>query len=92
MTTFPIPPMIIRSTERLSDVEASRIRHAYQSWLDGVQNGLRPLLVLDKGLELIPLQPAAVVPDAFCRYCGVANLRSSVWCQACGAPLIREVQ
>lgn len=91
MMTPPIPPMIIRSTERLSDVDASRIQHAYQSWLDGVQKGLRPLLVLDKGLELIPLQSEAVVPDAFCRYCGVANLKTSVWCQACGAPMIRSL-
>lgn len=83
-------PYVIESSRPLSPAAVERIQRSVQRWHEGIQNGLHLPLILDEGLHLVQLQAVPQVPDAFCRFCGVANLSTSVWCQGCGAPMIRE--
>lgn len=75
--------MIFKFVGNPSHREIVQVRQEiYDWWADG---GKTPLCV-SGDIELIdwPMQ----VPDAICRYCGVANLKSSAWCEKCGAPLL----
>lgn len=85
-----IPPYVIESSRRLSERDIEAIRRGVQRWHEGIRNGFGLPLILDEGLRLVQFQAGPQVPDAFCRFCGVANLSTSVWCHGCGAPMIRE--
>jgi len=45
-------------------------------------------IIMYAGIEFHPFAHQEM-PDAFCMYCGIANLKTSMWCKACGAPLYR---
>lgn len=84
-------PNIIFETDRpISPEAAARIKKAWQAYCENIWLGKPAALVLEDGLRARPFPVAPAIPDAFCRFCGVANLSTSVWCQGCGAPMIRE--
>lgn len=85
-----IPAVIIKTDRQLSDEQLRRIKDGWKKYCEQIQFGYPAALVLDGGLDIVPLNTTSAIPDAICRYCSVANLSTSVWCQACGAPMIRE--
>lgn len=85
-----VPGMIFETDNHLSPEAVSRIKKAWQAYCENISFGKPAALVLEDGLRVRPFPVATAIPDAFCRFCSVANLRTSIWCQGCGAPMIRE--
>lgn len=84
------PNIIFETDHHLSAEAAARIKKAWQAYCENIMFGKPAALILEDGLRARHVSAAPAIPDAFCRYCGVANLNTSVWCQGCGAPMIRE--
>lgn len=86
---YTLPPMVLKTEHMLSLDAMRRLREQWDSYMATVHSGKPSLLVLERGVTIEPLNPQSIVPDAFCTYCGIANLSSSVWCGGCGAPMLR---
>jgi hypothetical protein len=84
-----VPFGILKVNHRLSQEEFARLKATWESAMSGWGNGQRSTIILEQGIDFIPLD-TQMVPDAFCIYCGLANLQTSFWCHGCGAPLVRQ--
>jgi len=83
---IPFPFGVFQLSRVLSRADFHRIKKELADSLLVWEMGSRKPIILEYGMDFIPLHQEAIL-DAFCRYCSVANLKSSVWCQGCGAPL-----
>lgn len=83
-----IPNGYLKVNRRLSEQELARIRNIWSEYTAAIYRGGHQAMVLDQGVEFVPFAVQSL-PDAFCKYCGVANLTTSAWCSQCGAPLLR---
>lgn len=74
--------IIFRMTERVPSYVLSETRKQVREQFG--ENAI----VLSHQMDVVSMSPP--IPDAICRFCAVANLTSSIWCVACGAPLTRQ--
>lgn len=82
-----IPMGYLKTDKRLSASEAIRLREAWEfAYKEWQRTGVPP--VLSDGLEYRVIE-RDIIPDAFCVYCGLVNFSTSVWCQGCGAGMVR---
>jgi hypothetical protein len=82
-----LPAGYLKAKVPLSASEIEKLSERWHAAFSGKGAAFR-IPVLGPDVEFVPF--AGSLPDAFCKYCGIANLAASVWCGGCGAPLLRE--
>lgn len=82
-----LPSGYFETTHEISAAQAEHIKRVWRDAGERAKAGEGVAFVIPPGMRFVQFQQPAQMPDAFCRYCTVANLSSSVWCVACGAPL-----